>query len=68
LAAFECLLDRHNTIVSKAQLANHIYGVGADIDENVVEIYVSRLRKKLIGHGVQIKVARGLGYMMEELK
>lgn len=68
LAAFECLFDRQNTIVSKAQLANHIYGVGADIDENVVEIYVSRLRKKLIGHGVQVKAARGLGYMMEALK
>ena len=68
LAAFECLFDRQNTIVSKAQLADHIYGVGADIDENVVEIYVSRLRKKLIAHGVQIKAARGLGYMMEALK
>ena len=68
LAAFECLFDRQNTIVSKAQLADHIYGVGADIDENVVEIYVSRLRKKLIGHGVQIKAARGLGYMMDALK
>jgi DNA-binding response OmpR family regulator len=25
---------------------------------------LSRLRKKLIAHGVVIKVARGLGYMM----
>lgn len=68
LAAFECLFDRQNTIVSKAQLADHIYGVGADIDENVVEIYVSRLRKKLAEHDVQIKAARGLGYMMDALK
>ena len=51
-------------IVSKTKIADHIYGVGADIEERVVEIYLSRLRKKLIDHGVVIKVARGLGYMM----
>ena len=65
LAAFECLFERQNAIVSKSQLTDHIYGVGFDIDENVVEIYVSRLRKKLLPFGVQIKTARGLGYMME---
>ena len=64
LAVFECLFERQNQIVSKAQIADHIYGVGADIEERVVEIYVSRLRKKLATFGVVIKVARGLGYMM----
>ena len=64
LAVFECLFERQNQIVSKTKIADHIYGVGADIEERVVEIYLSRLRKKLIAHGVVIKVARGLGYMM----
>ena len=65
LAVFECLFERQNQIVSKAQIADHIYGVGADIEERVVEIYVSRLRKKLTDFGVLIKVARGLGYMIQ---
>lgn len=65
LAVFECLFDRQNSLVSKSQLADFVYGVGTDVDEKVVEIYVSRLRKKLSEFSVVIRSARGLGYMME---
>lgn len=65
LAAFECLLDRMDQIVPKSTLANHLYGIGADIEEKVVEVYVSRLRKRLADYGVEIHTARGLGYMMK---
>ncbi len=65
LAAFECFLDRAGQIVPKAVLANHLYGVGSDIEEKVVEVYISRLRKRLAPHGVEFKVARGIGYMMQ---
>lgn len=64
LAVFECLFERANTIVSKASIADHLYGVGAEIEERVVEVYISRLRKKLSQFGVTIKSARGLGYML----
>jgi two-component system OmpR family response regulator len=65
LAVFECLFDRQNTLVTKSQLADFVYGVGADVDEKVVEVYVSRLRKKLADFDVVIRSARGLGYMMD---
>ncbi len=65
LAVFECLFGRAGQIVSKTQIADHLYGVGAEIEERVVEVYVSRLRKKLSHAGVKIKAARGLGYMMD---
>jgi len=65
IAVFECLLDRKEQLVSKATLANHLYGVGSEIEEKVIEVYVSRLRKKLISSGIEIKAARGLGYMMK---
>ena len=65
LAVFECLFDRQNSLVSKSQLADFVYGVGTDVDEKVVEIYVSRLSKKLSEFSVVIRSARGLGYMME---
>lgn len=65
LAAFECFLERAGQIVSKSVLANHLYGVGSDIEEKVVEVYISRLRKRLAPFGVEFKVARGLGYMMK---
>lgn len=64
LAVFECLFDRPNQIVSKTVLADHLYGVGAEVEERVVEVYVSRLRKKLAPYDISIKAARGLGYLM----
>lgn len=65
LSIFECLIDRKGTFVPKGVLIEHIYGVGADVDEKVVEVPISRLRKKLEPLGVRIRVARGLGYLME---
>ena len=65
VALLECLLERRGRIVSKAQLTEHVYGIGADVDDTAIEPHVSRLRKRLSGYGVTIKTARGLGYMLE---
>jgi len=65
LATLECLLERRGRIVSKAQLTDHVYGVGADVDDTAVEPHVSRLRRRLAEHGIAIRTARGLGYMLE---
>lgn len=62
---FECLLERQGTLVPKDTLIDQIYGVGADVDDKVVEVPISRLRRKLDPFGVRIKAARGLGYLME---
>ncbi len=64
LATFECLLEHRGKLVSKAQLADHLYGVGASVEDRVVETHISRLRKRLMVYGVGIKSARGLGYML----
>ena len=64
LAAFECLFARKGTLVSKSVLADHLYGTGADVEERVIEVHISRLRKKLRDGRVSIKTARGLGYML----
>ncbi len=66
LAAFECLLERKGQLVPKSVLIDQMYGVGADVDDTVVEAPISRLRKKLTGYDVTIKAARGLGYLMED--
>ncbi|WP_299932424.1 response regulator transcription factor [uncultured Pelagimonas sp.] len=65
LAVLECLLERRGRIVPKSQLTDHVYGTGADVDDTAVEPHVSRLRRRLADHGVSIKTARGLGYMLE---
>ena len=65
VALFERLLMADRRIVSKQALLDSLYGSGTDVDEPVVEVYVSRLRKRLQPYGVQIKVQRGLGYLMQ---
>jgi two-component system OmpR family response regulator len=65
LAVLECLLERRGRIVSRSRLTDHVYGVGADVDDTAIEPHVSRLRRRLAGHGVGIRTARGLGYMLE---
>ncbi len=65
IATFECLLESRGRIVSKGQLTTHVYGTGADVDDSVIEPHVSRLRRRLAPFGLQIKTARGLGYMLE---
>ncbi|MEM1234528.1 MAG: response regulator transcription factor [Pseudomonadota bacterium] len=64
LAVLECLLDRQGRLVPKEALSAHVYGTGADVTESAVEPHISRLRKRLAGHGLSIKTARGLGYML----
>ncbi|MEM6890416.1 MAG: response regulator transcription factor [Pseudomonadota bacterium] len=64
MSMLECLVVANGRLVSKSDLLDHAYGVGADVEETVVEVYVSRLRRRLKPYGVQIKAQRGLGYQV----
>jgi len=65
LALLEYLLDHRGIIASKEAISEALYGTGADVESNAVELLVSRLRRKLSGCGVEIRTARGLGYMLD---
>lgn len=67
LSVFEAMALSQGRTVSKQQLLDAIYGVGADVEEQVVEVYISRLRKRLKPHGIGIKMQRGLGYNLQVL-
>lgn len=67
LALFEILLKARGRSVAKASILDSLYGTGVDVEEKVVEVYVSRLRKRLEPHGVGVRVQRGIGYSIEEL-
>lgn len=62
-AVLDLLIARPGTIVPKDRIEEALYAFGAEIESNTVEVYVSRLRKK-IGKG-RITTVRGLGYSME---
>ncbi len=65
LALFEALANAMGRTVTKSMILDQLYGVGSALDETVVEVYISRLRKRLKPHGVRIRVRRGLGYALE---
>jgi two-component system, OmpR family, response regulator len=61
-ALFEAFLARPGQLLSKAQLEEKLYNFDSEIESNTIEVYVSRLRKKL-GASV-IETERGLGYRL----
>jgi DNA-binding response OmpR family regulator len=58
----ERLLSHRGAIVTKGDIEDSLYAFGAEVESNAVEVYVSRLRKKL-GREF-ISTARGLGYQV----
>lgn len=64
LAVLAALAEAKGRAVSKRTLLDQIYGTGSETDEKVIEVYVSRLRKRLGPYGVGIRVNRGIGYML----
>ena len=56
------LAARPDAIVSKGQIEEALYAFGSEIESNTVEVYVSRLRKKLGKDCVE--TLRGIGYRL----
>ncbi|MBP5125804.1 response regulator transcription factor [Pseudomonas protegens] len=61
-AVFEAFVQRPSALLSKSQLEERLYAFGAEIESNTIEVYVSRLRKKL-GREL-IETVRGMGYRL----
>jgi DNA-binding response OmpR family regulator len=68
IAILEALLRRSGRVVSKQLLESDLYGLSEDVGSNAVEVYVHRLRKRLVelGASVRIHTLRGLGYSIAE--
>ena len=64
----EYLINNKNTILTKEQIFDRIWGFESDTSTTVVEVYCSNVRKSLkkFGYDQYIKTFRGLGYMLAE--
>jgi DNA-binding response OmpR family regulator len=65
-AILECLLHTPGRIVGKAELALRLGHADAAAGDNLVEVYVHRLRRKLSIAGAEIRTVRGVGYVLRE--
>lgn len=61
-AVLDTLLRRANATVSKEQIADALYAFDEEIESNAIEVYVSRIRRKL-GRDF-VKTIRGIGYRL----
>ena len=60
-----CLLRHQGSVLSRAQLLEHVWGRGYTGQSQVVETYVSYLRRKLHRLGPSlIHTRRGAGYLL----
>ncbi len=65
VALLELLFLRMGKVVSKDAIVASLTGFDDDLSANAIEQYVSRLRKRLMPHGLTVKTARGIGYYLE---
>lgn len=64
LRLFEILLAAPDRIFSKDQLCDRLFSFAESVSDNAIEVYVGRLRKKLVGSSARIETVRGLGYKL----
>lgn len=64
----EMLIRNPRQIIPTERFLERIWGYDSDVELNVVWVYISYLRKKLLAlkADVQIKVSRNVGYSLEE--
>lgn len=63
----ESLMERHSRLVSRDRLLEKLWDDQHFIDDNTLNVYVTRVRKKLKELGIEnaIETVRGAGYMLK---
>jgi two-component system OmpR family response regulator len=65
LALLELFFLRAGRVVGKEAIVQSLTTLDDGLSENAIEQYVSRLRRRLQPHGLTLRTARGLGYILE---
>jgi DNA-binding response OmpR family regulator len=67
-ALLEYMAMNWNKVLSRTSISEHIYDYNFDLDSNVIDVFINRIRNK-IDKGFSIKLIhtlRGAGYIMKE--
>jgi two-component system response regulator TctD len=66
-AVLRALIQRSGEPLSKQEILDRVFSDEQDVQPDVVEVIVHRLRKRLHASAVGIKTLRGLGYVLESV-
>ncbi|MGQ0526200.1 MAG: response regulator [Betaproteobacteria bacterium] len=61
----EVLLNRFGRVVSKEQLVEQLYSYDKEVSQNAIEVYVHRVRKKIVDSRLTLKTLYGRGYLLD---
>jgi len=66
-AILECFMHNPGRLLDQEQIAQHAWNYELDSESNLVEVYVGRLRRKLVGAGIAdpISTVRHAGYRFQ---
>lgn len=67
-AILEYLAMNKGRVISRTELSEHVYDMNFDLDSNIIDVYINRLRKKIDKDHPQplIHTRRGEGYIITE--
>jgi two-component system response regulator TctD len=66
LRLLEIFMNAPNILFTKEQLTDRLFNISESVNENTIEVYIARIRKKLIGCNMRIETLRGIGYRLTE--
>lgn len=67
-ALLEYFLRNPQRVLSRTQICEHVWGYYFDVNDNLVDVYVKRLRKRIELEGLPrlIQTIRGVGYSLRQ--
>lgn len=66
LRLLEIFMNAPDILFTKEQLTDRIFNISETINENTIEVYIGRIRKKLVGCNAHIQTMRGIGYKLTQ--
>ena len=51
-------------MVTKEELLSKIWGINCEIETRTIDMFISRVRKKISSSNIRIETLRGVGYIL----
>ena len=64
-AILEYLFRRKDTVISREQILDKVWGMDAEVDDRVVDVNITRMREKMGQAKKIIRTVKGYGYMFD---